>query len=187
MTRKTENRKVAIIATNGVEEIELLSPANALAHAGFTTCIVSPEADQVQSRNGTHVSEWYDTDVQVSAANVEAFDGVLIPGGLLHMDALRANADVIEFVKAMANAGKPIFAVGYGPQLLISADLVSGRCMTSASSIRKDLMNAGAEVSETAVVVDGALITCRNVDDFKQFNEAIVTALQASLAEPVAA
>ena len=187
MNRNTSKPVVAILATHGFEEIELVSPANALAHAGIRTVIVSPTASQIRASNGPHQADWFDVDHTLKTASIEDFDALLIPGGLVHMDEMRRESAVVDFVRQFARAGKPVFAIGYAPQILISADVVRGRRLTTSRSIRTDLANAGAEIIENSVVTDGNFVTCRNPDDFALFNAEIVSMVWAGAREPVAA
>ena len=173
--------RVAILATHGFEQSELEAPRDALSGAGATVTVVSPESGSIK---GWHQGDWGDAvpvDTALADADAADFDALVLPGGQMNPDVLRANADAVGLVSAFARAGKPVAAVCHAPWLVIEAGLAKGRHMTSYTSIRTDLENAGAEVQDTSVVVcphgDFVLITSRNPDDLPDFNEAIATAI----------
>jgi protease I len=171
------NKKLAILATDGFEQIELISPRTAVEDAGGATFIISPEAGTIQGNKHREHGDNFTVDVILSEANSTHYDALLIPGGLFNPDALRVNAQALQFVTSFFDQKKPVFSICHGPQVLISADLVRGRKMTAFSAIQKDLENAGAVVRDEPVVVDAGLITSRNPDDLDVFNEKILEAL----------
>lgn len=166
-------KKIAILTENGFEEVELTSPKQALEEAGATVHIVSPK----QKVRGMKEKEWsieLPVDVNVKDANAEEYDGLLIPGGVINPDLMRINEDCVHFVRAFFEAGKPVAAICHGPQLLIEADVVEGKTLTSYPSVKKDLMNAGANWVDKEVVVDNGLVTSRSPKDLPAFNKKIV-------------
>lgn len=174
MTKRAENRTMAILATDGFEQIELTSPKEAIENAGGTCKIVSPNDQRIQGNKHREHGDWFNVDVKLDDANAKNFDALLIPGGLFNPDALRQNKKALDFVSAFFAQKKPVFAICHGPQVLISAGLVNGRQMTGYSAIQQDLKNAGAVVTDEAVVVDEGLVTSRNPDDLGVFNAKIV-------------
>jgi deglycase len=174
MTKRAENRTMAILATDGFEQIELTSPKEAIENAGGTCKIVSPNDQRIQGNKHREHGDWFNVDVKLDDANAKDFDALLIPGGLFNPDALRQNKKALDFVSAFFAQKKPVFAICHGPQVLISAGLVNGRQMTGYSAIQQDLKNAGAVVTDEMVVVDEGLVTSRNPDDLGVFNAKIV-------------
>ena len=175
---------IAILATDGFEQSELTSPRDYLRAAGHTVRIISPQLSD-QDQAPTSIKAWdkddwgisVDVDDLLSEVSHDAFDALVLPGGQINPDKLRAEASVVEFVRAFAKTGKPVAAICHAPWLLIEAGLVDGKDVTSFKSIRTDLANAGANVKDESVVTDGNLITSRNPDDLPAFNEAIARAL----------
>ncbi|TSI16888.1 type 1 glutamine amidotransferase domain-containing protein [Brevibacterium aurantiacum] len=172
------DKKVAFLLTRGVEQVELTSPRGALDEAGATTVIVSPSEGTLQAMNGDwdHADE-FTVDVPVSAAKVEDFDALVLPGGTLNADALRLDEDAVALVKAFFAADKPVAAICHAPWILAESGVAKGRKLTSFVSTKTDLVNAGAEWEDSEVVVDGNLITSRNPGDLDAFNAAIANAL----------
>lgn len=172
------DKKVAFLLTRGVEQVELTSPREALDEAGATTVIVSPSEGTLQAMNGDwdHADE-FTVDVPVSAAKVEDFDALVLPGGTLNADALRLDEDAVALVQAFFAADKPVAAICHAPWILAEAGVAKGRKLTSYVSTKTDLINAGASWEDSEVVVDGNLITSRNPGDLDAFNAAIANAL----------
>jgi len=169
------NRNIAVLSANGFEESELLSPVQRLKEEGATVHIVSLEAGKI--RGMKHDREWtveVDVDQVVTEANADHYNGLVIPGGVLNPDALRKNEDALKFVKAFFEAGKPVAAICHGPQVLISAEVVKGRKLTSTKTIKIDLVNAGANWEDAEVVVDQGLVTSRSPKDLPAFNDKMV-------------
>ncbi len=171
---RLEGKKVAILVANGFEQVELTEPKKALEQAGATTHVVSPEEKKVKAWDQTDWGIEEDVDVTLSKANPDNYDALVLPGGQLNPDFLRVNEKAVDFVKAFANSGKPIAAICHGPWVLIEADLVKDRTMTSYNSIKTDMKNAGANWVDQEVVVDGKFITSRKPDDIPAFNEKII-------------
>jgi protease I len=177
MGKDINGKKVAIITENGFEEIELTSPKKALEEAGVTVHIVSPQKDKVKAWDHDHWSGELPVDVQVADANVEDYDMLIIPGGVINPDKMRTEGDAVSFVQQFLEAGKPVAAICHGPQLLIETGMISGRKMTSYHSIKTDLINAGAIWEDKEVVVDNGLVTSRSPKDLEAFNRKVLEEL----------
>lgn len=170
-------RRILIIATDGFEQSELEVPFERLKEAGAEVDIASIELGDI---TGWEEDDWGDeveVDLRIADANADNYDALVLPGGQINPDLLRVEPDAIALIQSFAEAGKPIAAVCHAPWLLIEAGLASGRKMTGYKSIRTDLANAGAQVVDDAVVVDGKIITSRCPDDLPTFCNAIVEAL----------
>ncbi len=167
-------KKVAILVADGFEESELMQPRAALDQAGATTSIVSPNQDSVKSWTGDGFGQSIDVDLQVENADASNFDALLLPGGVLNPDKLRLQPAAVEFVRGFFEAGKPVAAICHGPQLLIEADVVHGRRMTSYPSVKTDLINAGADWVDEEVVCDQGLVTSRKPSDIPAFNQKMI-------------
>lgn len=174
MTTRLDGRKIAVLATDGFEQTELTEPVKALKDAGATVSVVSPQNGSIQGFKHDKPGDSVPVDIELASADADAFDGLLIPGGLFNPDALRTNERAVSFAKSFFEAGKPVAAICHGPQVLITAGVVKGRRMTGYAAIQIDLENAGAIVSDEAVVVDQGLVTSRNPDDLPAFNAGIV-------------
>ena len=174
MADELRDRKVAVLTADGFEEIELTSPRDAIQMAGGKTHIVSPKRDVVRAKKGNEWSLDFDVDITLDEANSDDYDALFIPGGVISPDKLRVIDEALAFVKAFFDAGKPVAAICHGPQVLIDADVVAGRKMTSVNNIRRDLINAGARWEDSAVVVDEGLVTSRTPNDLPDFNEKVI-------------
>jgi protease I len=174
MTDSLSGKKVAILVAEGFEQIEMTAPRNALKDAGAITEIISPENNEVKGWNHHDEADSFKVDVQLDDADPENYDALLLPGGVMNPDTLRKLPEAVEFVRAFFEAGKPVAAICHGPQVLIEADVVRGRTLTSYPSIKTDLMNAGAHWVDEKVVTDQGLVTSRSPDDLPYFNEKMV-------------
>src|SRR3984957_1765372 len=166
--------KVAILATDGFEQVELTEPRKALDQAGAETRVVSPKAGRIR---GWKFTDWGDevrVDTPLDQAKPEDFDGLLLPGGVMNPDSLRMQPKAVAFAKAFFDAGKPFAAICHGPWTVIEAGAARGRQMTSWPSIKADLRNAGADWVDKEVVVDSNLVTSRKPDDIPAFNREVV-------------
>ena len=176
-----DGARVAVLATDGFEQSELIEPRDALAEAGATVTVVSPASGSIKGWDQNDWGKSVEVDTALGDADAADFDALVLPGGQMNPDVLRANADAVGFVKAFAEAGKPVAAICHAPWLVIEAGLARDRHMTSYTSIRTDLENAGAQVRDESAVVcphgDFVLITSRDPDDIPAFNEAIATAV----------
>ena len=166
--------KVAILIADGFEQVEMTCPREVLSEAGAITHIISPNKDLVKGWNRVDWGETYSVDVPLNMARAEYYDALLLPGGVMNADILRANAKALEFVYGFFVTHKPVAAICHGSQILIDAEVVAGRKMTSVSSIRTDLENAGAIWIDQPLVNSDGLITSRDVDDLPVFTKAIV-------------
>lgn len=174
-------KMVAILVTDGFEQVEMVDPRAALDAAGATTLIVSPK-DQKTVQGWKHHDQGneFAVDQVLSKAKASDFDALLLPGGVVSPDALRINPDAVAFVQDFVNAGKPIAAICHGPWTLIEAGGVSGKKLTSWPSLRSDLSNAGGTWVDAPVVIDAPLITSRKPDDIPDFNREMVQLFAAS-------
>jgi len=167
-------KKVAILATDGFEQDELFSPLEALKKAHADVKIVSPSEENIKGWNHTDWGRTAHVDLKLAEAQPENFDALVLPGGVINPDHLRREPAAVDFVKSFFEAGKPIAAICHGPQMLIEADVVRGRKVTSFSSIKTDLKNAGAEWVDQEVVVDQGIVTSRSPDDLPAFNAKMI-------------
>lgn len=167
-------KKVAILTDTGFEEIELLSPRQALLEAGAQVHVISPRQGKIKAWDHDHWSSEIPVDVPLSEANADDYDALMLPGGVLNPDQLRMDRKAVEFARQFLELGKPVAAICHGPQTLIETDMLDGRIMTSYPSIKKDLMNAGVEWVDREVVVDNGLVTSRSPKDLDAFNKKMV-------------
>lgn len=167
-------KKIAILTETGFEEVELTEPKKALEEAGATVHIVSPQQKVQAFKEHKEWTVELDVDVNVKAARASDYDGLIIPGGVINPDLMRANEDCVQFARSFFEAGKPVAAICHGPQLLITAGVVRGKSMTSYPSIKADMINAGANWVDEEVVVDNGLVTSRSPKDLPAFNKKIV-------------
>ena len=173
-----EQPKIAfLVATEGVEQVELTSPWEAIADSGADPVLIAPETGTVQAFNHLDKGETFDVDVRVSEAEVDDYAVLVLPGGVANPDALRTNSDAVGFVRDFVNSGKTVAAICHAPWTLAEADVVKGRELTSWPSLQTDLRNAGADWVDQELVVSGNLITSRKPDDLPAFNEALLAAL----------
>lgn len=173
-------KHVAILATNGVEQSELTEPQKILKESGAKTSLLSIKKGTIKAWNSKDWGEEFQVEGLVSQSNVEMFDGLVLPGGVMNPDFLRNDKDAVSFVKRFYQTGKPIAAICHGPWMLIEAGIVSGKTVTSWPSLKTDLQNAGANWIDEQVVVDKGLITSRNPDDLPLFNKRLIEELQQS-------
>jgi protease I len=172
--------KVAILATDGVEQVELEQPRQAVQDAGAQTDLLSLDDGDIQAMNNDlEPADTFAVDRKVSDASADEYDALLLPGGTCNPDRLRMDEDAVRFVRDFVSSGKPVAAICHGPWTLVEADVVRGRRLTSFPSVRTDLRNAGADVVDEEVVIDDNLITSRNPDDLPAFCAAIVRELAA--------
>jgi protease I len=175
MADELNGKKIAIIAAEGVEEVELVKPREAVESAGATTELLSIDEGEIQSVNGDlNKSETYSVDKKVSDASVDDYDGVILPGGVINPDKLRVEESVISFLQDYFKTGKPVGVICHGPWTLVEADLVRDRKITSYPSVKTDIVNAGGDWVDEEVVVDEGLVSSRNPDDLPAFCDKIV-------------
>jgi protease I len=173
-TQQLSGKRVAILVTDGFEEVELLKPREALEQAGAKTQIVSPKDGKVKSWRFTEWGTDLQVDVPLNQAKNEQFDALLLPGGVINPDKLRMEPQAVAFVKSFFDAGKPVAAICHGPWTIIEAGQARGRRIASWPSLKTDIKNAGAEWVDQEVVRDGNLVSSRKPDDIPAFNRAII-------------
>jgi protease I len=171
---KLDGKKVAILVTDGFEQVEMTKPREALEEAGAETKIVSPKSGQIQGMNHANKGDKFDVDIPLDEAQPEEFDAMMIPGGLMNPDELRATPDALEFTKHFFRKGKPVAAICHAPWVLIDAGVVRGRKLTSWEHIQTDVKNAGGNWVNQEVVVDNGLVTSRKPDDIPAFNKKMI-------------
>ena len=169
-----ENKKIAVLAADGYEQSELESPVKALKDAGAKVEIISLKSGEIKAMKDHQWSNSVAVDQIVSKADCNDYDGLLLPGGVINPDALRADEDAVSFVKDFFSANKPVAAICHAPQTLINAEVVKDKKMTSYKTISKDLKNAGANWVDEEVVTDGNLTTSRSPEDLPAFNKRMV-------------
>jgi len=179
MSQPLNNKRVAILVTDGFEQVELTGPKEALEKAGATADIVSAKNGEVTGWNHTTPASKFHVDKTFESIRMEDYDAVLLPGGVVNSDTIRMDEMAQELVRDAARTNKTIAVICHGGWLLISADLVKGKRMTSWPSLTDDLKNAGAEWVDEEVVVDGQLISSRKPDDIPAFSQALIEALSA--------
>lgn len=162
-------RKVAVLATDGFEQVELTEPVKALKRAKADVAVIAPRAGQIQGMNHHDKGEKLTVDHDLGSVSPDRFDALVLPGGVANPDELRMNPKAVAFVRHFVDARKPIAAICHGPWTLIEAGGVKGHTMTSWPSLQTDLRNAGAKWEDRAVVVDGHLVTSRKPDDLPDF------------------
>jgi protease I len=174
MEHTSHSFKVAILVADGFEQVEMACPRKVLKQNGACVHIISPNKDLVRGWNQVDWGSDYRVDVPLNMARAEYYDALLLPGGVMSVDALRKERLAVNFVKSFFNAGKQVAAICHGPQLLIDADVIIGRKLTSYSTIRTDLENAGALWQDKPVVVHHGLITSRKADDLPLFSSQLL-------------
>ena len=170
-------KRILILATDGFEQSELMDPKKALEDAGFETVVVSLEEGSIKGWKDKNWGDSVQVDATLDEVSAADFDALLLPGGQMNPDILRMNDDAIDLVNDFDHAGKTIAAICHAPWLLAEADILDGRTVTGWPSIRTDLANAGADVVDEEVVVDGNFITSRMPDDIPAFSAALIAAL----------
>lgn len=170
-------KRILIIATDGFEQSELMEPKAALEAAGFETVVASPKAGEIKGWKDGNWGESVPVDAELDSVSEDDFDALLLPGGQMNPDILRMDERVIDLIEDFNDAEKPIAAICHAPWLLIDADIVDGRTVTSWPSVRIDLTNAGADVVDQEVAIDGNLITSRKPEDIPAFNAALIAML----------
>jgi protease I len=164
-----KDRKVAILATHGFEEVELTKPVEALKKAGAEVHIIAPERGHLKAWNKDNWGKTVDVDRSLEEAKPEDYHSLMLPGGVMNPDQLRMNEKAIEFTRHFFIKGKPVSAICHAPQLLIETDALNGRVLTSYPSLKTDLTNAGARWENREVITDQGLTTSRNPDDLDAF------------------
>lgn len=163
-------KNIAIIATDGFEDVELTSPKDAVEQAGATTKVISTETGEIEGKKGAKVA----VDAKTADATADEFDALILPGGTVNADAIRTDADAVALVKAFKDAGKPIGVICHGGWILTEADLIRDVKLTSVANVKTDLINAGANWVDEEVVVDSGFISSRTPDDIPAFNAKLI-------------
>ncbi|GGY02219.1 DJ-1/PfpI/YhbO family deglycase/protease [Massilia dura] len=181
MTQQLNGKKIAVLMTDGVEQIEYTAPREFLEQHGARVTLISPKAkgEQVQGFDHLDPADKFTVELALDDARPGDFDALVLPGGVANPDQLRSSKEAIAFIREFGGANKPVAAICHGPWTLIDAGLVKGKRVTSWPTLQVDLRNAGAEWSDEQVVVDGKLVTSRKPDDIPAFNQAILEQLAA--------
>jgi protease I len=164
-----QGKKIAFLATDGVEQVEYTEPRKAIEHAGADVQLVSLKAGEIQGFNHLDKGDTFPVDVAVSEARAEDYDGLVLPGGVANPDAMRLHPEAVRFVRSFFDAGKPVAAICHGPWTLVEADVVKGRTLTSWPSLKTDIENAGGTWVDEEVHNDRGLVTSRKPDDLPAF------------------
>ncbi|RZK12216.1 MAG: type 1 glutamine amidotransferase [Flavobacterium sp.] len=168
------SKRIAILATNGFEESELKSPKEHLEKQGWTADIVSLKSGTIKGWKDGNWSNEFEVNYTLDQVSSKDYDALVLPGGVINPDQLRRDEKAVAFVKDFFSESKPVAAICHGPQILVDAEVLEGRSITSFSSIKKDLINAGAVWTDEEVVVDSGLVTSRTPDDLPAFNKKMV-------------
>jgi protease I len=174
MSAKLQGKKIAILATDGFEQVELTEPKKALEAAGATVHVISPKEGQIKGWKSTDWGESTKVDKALSDAKAEDYDALVLPGGQINPDKLRMEPKAVAFVTEFFNTGKPIGAICHGPWMLVEAGVLKHRTLTSFPSIRTDIRNAGGHWVDEEVITDQNLTTSRKPDDLPAFNERLI-------------
>jgi len=181
MGQDLQGKTVAFaVANEGIEQVELTEPWQAVEQAGGTPRLLAPDAGQVQAFNHLDRADAFDVDATFDGVAMEDFDALVLPGGVANPDALRMDSGAVQFIGAFVRSGKPVAAICHAPWTLVEADVVRDRRLTSWPSLQTDLRNAGATWTDEEVVVDRNLITSRKPDDLPAFCKTLVEALTGS-------
>ena len=170
MAGELQGKKIAFLATDGVEQVEYTEPRKAVEQAGATAHLVSPKPDKIQGFNHLDKGDRFPVDKAVADAREADYDGLVLPGGVANPDALRTDKDAVQFVRSFFEAGKPVASICHGAWTLVEADVVKGRTLTSWPSLRTDIENAGGAWVDEEVHTDRGLVTSRKPDDLPAFN-----------------
>jgi protease I len=175
MADELKGKTIAIIATDGVEQVELTEPRKAVENAGATAVLISLDTEEIQAMNSDiEPADTFPVDKAIADVSADDYDGLILPGGTVSADRLRLEDDVVAFVQAFFKSGKPAGVICHGPWALVEADLVRDRTLTSFPSLKTDIRNAGGKWVDEEVVVDQGLVTSRNPDDLPAFCAKIV-------------
>lgn len=177
-------KRIAILATDGFEQVELMEPRKALDKEGATTVVISPKSGEIK---GWNLKEWGDkvkVDKTLENANPNDYDALVLPGGVMNPDHLRMEPKAVNFVRQFVATGKTVAAICHAPWTLVEADVVRGKTVTSWPSLKTDLKNAGAKWVDQEVVTDGQFIFSRKPDDIPAFNRAVIEAVSHGARQP---
>lgn len=171
------NKRIAILATHGFEQSELVKPLETFREAGFDVDVIALEDGDIKGWKGKDWGDCVPVDVTLDSASPEDYDALVLPGGVINPDTLRTKPEAVAFVQAFDRAGKPLAAICHGPWMLVEAGAAKGRKLTSWPSLRTDVQNAGGHWEDAEVVVDGHVITSRKPDDIPAFTRAVIDSL----------
>jgi protease I len=174
MSGKLSGKRVAMLVAEGFEEVEMTEPRKALEEAGARVSLISPEEGKVKAWAKTEWGKEYEVEVPLTQARADDYDALVLPGGVMNPDHLRMNEGAVRFARAFFQASKPVAAICHGPWLLVDAEVLEGRTVTSWPSLHKDLENAGATWVDREVVTDRGLVTSRNPGDIPAFNRKMI-------------
>jgi deglycase len=174
MANRLQDKKVAFVATDGVEQVELTEPWKAVEAEGGKPELISIESGEIQGFNHLDKADKFSVDQTAGDAKADDYDGLVLPGGVANPDRLRTDENVVGFVRAFFEAGKPVAVICHGPWTLVEADVVRGRTLTSWPSLATDIRNAGGEWVDEEVHVDNGLVTSRKPDDLPAFCDKLV-------------
>ena len=177
MTENLAGKRVAILATDGFEQVELTEPRKALDQAGATTEVISLKSGEIKGWNHTEWGDKVKVDKPLDQARAQDYDALVLPGGVINPDHLRMEPKAVQFVKDFVATGLPVAAICHGPWTLVEAGVVKGKTMTSWPSLKTDLKNAGANWVDKEVVTDGQFITSRKPDDIPAFSKTLIGAI----------
>jgi len=183
MSKELQGLRVAILVTDGFEQVEMTAPREALQKAGAETHLISPKPGEVQGMNHDKSGDKFAVDKTLDSVSAKDYDALLQPGGVANPDRLRMIPKAVAFFKDFSEQNKPIAAICHGPWLLVEADVVSGKTLTSWPSLKTDIQNAGGNWVDREVVTDGNLVTSRKPDDLPAFNREMLKLFQASVPE----
>jgi protease I len=183
MASQLNGRKVAFLATDGVEQVELAAPWNALKQAGAEVVLVSDKSGEIQAVNHDEKGEKFRVDREVSVASARDFDALVLPGGVVNADKLRLNDNAVNLVREFMELDKPVAAICHGPWLLVEADALRGRTITSWPSLETDIKNAGGAWVDKQVQLDQKLLTSRKPEDLPAFCAHLVELLKTAIDE----
>jgi len=182
MNENVQGKKIAILATEGFEQVELTEPKKMLEQAGATTQVISPKEGQIKGWKFTEWGDKVNVDKSLDEAKPADYDALVLPGGVINPDKLRMDPRAVAFVREFACSGKPIAAICHGPWMLVEAGLVRGKKITSWPSLKTDITNAGGNWVDEQVVTDGQITTSRKPDDIPAFAERIISELSSARA-----
>lgn len=189
MSNELSGKRIAILVADGFEQVEMTDPRKALDDAGAKTEIVSPMHGEVQGWNHHEKGKKFHVDVELNSADPHNYDALLLPGGVINPDYLRTIPLAVQFVRTFIDDQKPVAAICHGPWMLVEADVVRGRTVTSWPSVKTDLRNSGARWVDEEVVVDNGIVTSRKPGDIPMFNRKMIAEfhVRAHMREPVGA
>jgi protease I len=183
MTKELQGLRVAILVTDGFEQAEMTKPREALQQAGAETHLISPKSGEVQGMNHDEKGDKFAVDKTLDSVSASDYDALLQPGGLANPDRLRMIPKAVQFVKELHDRNKPLAVICHGPWMLVEADIINGKTLTSWPSLKTDIRNAGGNWIDQEVVTDGNLVTSRKRDDIPAFNREMIKLFSQSVAE----